>query len=259
MSAADAASGDPVASGRLAGKRAFITGAAQGMGRAMAVAFAAEGAEVFAADRNQLKIEELAAAYPAIRSATLDVTDARGIVEAFEAAGTIDILVNCAGWVAAASILEATEEEWSTAVDVNVRSMFRTIKAVLPGMIERGSGSIINISSVVSSISGVPNRATYGTTKAAVIGLTKAVAADVIKTGVRCNAIAPGTTESPSLDQRIAAFADPVQARRDFIARQAMGRLGTPEEIAAAALWLASDESRFTTGSVVVVDGGQTL
>jgi 2-keto-3-deoxy-L-fuconate dehydrogenase len=175
------------------------------------------------------------------------------------AAGRVDVLVNCAGWVPATGILEATEEEWAAAFELNVTSMFRTIRAVLPGMVERRNGSIVNISSVVSSISGVPNRASYGSTKAAVIGLTKAVAADVISLGVRCNALAPGTTASPSLDERIAAFADPEAARRDFIARQAMGRLGKPEEMAAAVVWLASDESSFATGTVVVVDGGQTL
>ncbi|MDR0366062.1 MAG: SDR family oxidoreductase [Bifidobacteriaceae bacterium] len=248
-----------MAAGRLSGKNAFVTGAGQGMGAAISRAFVAEGATVVATDRNLAKVRELAESCPGVTGLGLDVTDGSGIVQAMEAAGPVDVLVNCAGWVAVTGIEDCTEEEWLTSFDVNVTSMFRTIKAALPGMVERGTGSIINISSVVSSIAGVPNRLAYGATKAAVIGLTKAVAADVITKGVRCNTIAPGTTESPSLDERIGAAADPVQARKDFVARQAMGRLGKPEEIAAAAVWLASDEAAFVTGTVVVVDGGQTL
>ncbi|MDR0626320.1 MAG: SDR family oxidoreductase [Bifidobacteriaceae bacterium] len=244
--------------GRLVGKRLFVTGAGQGIGRAIALACAAEGAEVSASDRSYEKVSLLADGRDGIVPLSLDVTDPAAIRETL-ATRAVDVLVNCAGWVAAGSIGEASEEDWARSFEINVTAMFRTIKAVLPGMVERGFGSIINISSVVSSISGVPNRAAYGASKAAVIGLTKAVAADVIDRHVRCNAVAPGTTASPSLDERIAAFDDPVAARRDFIARQPMGRLGRPEEIAAAVVWLAGDDSAFVTGTVVVVDGGQTL
>ncbi|MDR2373714.1 MAG: SDR family oxidoreductase [Bifidobacteriaceae bacterium] len=244
---------------RLAGKTALVTGAGQGIGRAIALALAAEGGQVWAANRSADSVQAVAREHPAVRALTLDVTDGAAVRAAIAELPAIDVLVNCAGWVATTSILDATEKEWRRAFEVNVTAMFTTIKAVLPGMVERRAGSIINISSVVSSISGVPNRASYGASKAAVIGLTKAVAADVIDHHVRCNAVAPGTTESPSLSDRIAASDDPVAARRRFIERQPMGRLGQPAEIAAAVLWLASDESAFATGSVVVVDGGQTL
>lgn len=245
--------------GRLAGKRAFVTGAGQGIGRAVALAFAREGAHVIAASRTFSKMEDLPSKDPKIKPIELDVTDGPAVRRAIEEAGELDVLFNCAGWVHNGTILDCTEEDWARSFDQNVTSMFHTIRAALPNMIARGRGSIINVASVASSITGVPNRAAYGASKAAVIGLTKAVARDVIKTGVRCNALCPGTTHSPSLEERIQSAEDPEAARRMFIERQPMGRLGTVEEMAAAALYLASDESAFTTGTIFVVDGGQTL
>lgn len=245
--------------GRLAGKRAFVTGAGQGIGRAVALSFAAEGAHVVAASRTLSKMDDLPKLASSIQPVTLDVTDGPGVRDAIAAAGQVDILFNCAGWVHSGSILDASEDDWQKSFDQNVTSMYHTIRAVLPGMIERGSGSIINVASVASSITGVAGRAAYGMSKAAVIGLSKAVARDVIRTGVRCNVLAPGTTLSPSLEQRISATDDPEATRRAFTERQPVGRLGTVEEMAAAALWLAGDESAFTTGTVIVVDGGQTL
>ncbi|WP_319518443.1 SDR family oxidoreductase [uncultured Martelella sp.] len=244
---------------RLKGKRAFVTGAGQGIGRAVAIAFAQEGAEVVAASRTASKMADLPEIAPAIETVALDVTDANAVRGAIADAGRIDILFNCAGWVHNGTILDCSEEDWARSLDQNVTSCYLTIRAALPQMIDRGSGSIINVSSVVSSISGVPNRAAYGAGKAALIGLTKAVARDVIRSGVRVNALCPGTTASPSLDERIAALDDPEQARRDFIARQPMGRLGEPDEMAAAAVYFASDESAFTTGQTLIVDGGQTI
>ena len=242
--------------GRLAGKRAFVTGAGQGIGRAVAVAFAREGADVVAASRTLSKMRDLDGA---IRPVALDVTDADAVRRIAAEAGAIDILFNCAGWVHNGTILDCDLEDWTRSFDQNVTSMFHTIRAVLPGMLERRAGSIVNVASVASSLTGVANRAAYGASKAAVIGLTKAVARDHIASGVRCNALCPGTTLSPSLDARIEATDDPDATRRQFIARQPMGRLGSVEEMAAAALYLASDESSFTTGSVLTVDGGQTL
>ena len=244
--------------GRLEGKVAFITAAAQGIGRATALAYAAEGARVVATDLN---LEKLADIGHGIMTRRLDVTDAAAVAAAIE--GPIDILFNCAGYVHQGTILDAKDGDWEFAWALNVRSMTSTIRAALPGMIERGAGSIINMSSGASSIKGAPSRCVYGTTKAAVIGLTKSVAADYVKSGVRCNAICPGTVQTPSLDERIAANAAQAgsveAARTAFIARQAMGRLGSPEEIAALAVWLGSDESRFVTGQTVVIDGGWTL
>jgi 2-keto-3-deoxy-L-fuconate dehydrogenase len=244
---------------RLAGKRAFVTGAGQGIGRAVALAFAGEGAEVVAASRTGSKMDDLAGIAPSIRPVELDVTNGKAVRDAVEEAGSIDILFNCAGWVYSGAILDCSEEDWLKSFNQNVNSMFHTIRAVLPGMLERRSGSIVNVASVASSISGVANRAAYGASKAAVIGLTKAVARDYVRSGVRCNALCPGTTLSPSLDERIQATGDPETTRRQFVERQPIGRLGTVEEMAAAAIYLASDESAFTTGSVMVVDGGQTL
>jgi 2-keto-3-deoxy-L-fuconate dehydrogenase len=247
--------------GRLEGKTAFVTAAAQGIGRAAALAFAAEGARVFATDLNEAKLGEIAG--PRISTAKLDVLDPAAIAAAAAAAGPVDILFNCAGFVHQGTVLEASEEEWQFAFDLNVRSMFRTIRTFLPGMLERGGGAIVNVASAAGSIKGAPARFIYGSTKAAVIGLTKSVAADFVKQGVRCNAICPGTVQTPSLDDRIAANAAAVgsvaAAREAFIARQAMGRLGSPEEIAALGLYLASDESRFVTGQAIVIDGGWTL
>lgn len=246
---------------RLTGKTAFVTAAAQGIGRATALAFAAEGAQVIATDLNGAKLAEIAG--PRIRTHRLDATDAADIAAAAQAAGRVDVLFNCAGFVHQGSILQATEEEWDFAFSLNVRSMFRTIRAFLPAMLAEGVGSVINVASAASSIKGAPNRFIYGTTKAAVIGLTKSVAADTVASGVRCNAICPGTIQTPSLDDRIAANAAAAggmaQARTAFVARQAMGRLGAPEEIAAMAVYLASDDSRFLTGQALVIDGGWTL
>jgi 2-keto-3-deoxy-L-fuconate dehydrogenase len=246
-------------SGRLFGKRAFVTGAGQGMGRAIALAFAKEDAEVVAASRTLSKMQDLPALSPAIKPVALDVTDAKEIERAIARAGRIDILVNCAGWVHNGSVLDCSDADWQKSLDHNVTAAFRIIRAALPQMIERGSGSIVNIASVASSITGVANRAAYGASKAAMIGLTKAVARDAITSGVRCNALCPGTTDSPSLEARIQATDDPEETRRQFIARQPMGRLGTVWEMAAAAVYLASDESAFMTGQLLVVDGGQTL
>ena len=247
--------------GRLAGKTAFLTAAAQGIGRATALAFAAEGAEVIATDVNDQKLADIAA--PTIRTAKLDALHAADIAQVANAAGSVDILFNCAGFVHQGSILDATEEQWDRAFDLNVRAMFRTIRAFLPGMLARGGGSIVNIASVAGSIKGVPNRCIYGASKAAVIGLTKSVAADFVARGIRCNAICPGTIETPSLEDRIAANAAQAgsveAARAAFVARQTLGRLGRPEEIAALAVYLASDESAFMTGQAVVIDGGFTV
>jgi 2-keto-3-deoxy-L-fuconate dehydrogenase len=244
--------------GRLFGKRVLITAAAQGIGRATAIAMAREGAQVLATDVNLTLLLDLEAE-EGLTTAPLDVTDAAQTARLAEAQGPFDVLVNVAGFVHHGSILECEEEDYDFSMNLNVRSMYRMIRAFLPAMLDQGSGSIINIASVASSIKGLPNRFIYGTSKAAVIGLTKSVAADYVRRGVRCNAIAPGTIQSPSLDDRIAAFDDPEAARRDFIARQPMGRLGTAEEIAAIAVYLAADESAYTTGQVFVVDGGITI
>jgi 2-keto-3-deoxy-L-fuconate dehydrogenase len=246
--------------GRLKGKAAVVTAAGQGIGRAIAEAFVREGAQVFATDVDVAKLDGIARA----RRRKLDVLSTRA-VEAFAArTGPIDVLVNCAGFVHHGTILECDDKAWDFSFDLNVRSMHRMIKAYLPGMIAKGKGAIVNISSGASSVRGIPNRYVYGTTKAAVIGLTKAVAADFIQKGVRCNAIAPGTVQSPSLDERITAAAASTgksaeEARAAFVARQPMGRLGTTEEIAAAAIYLASDESAFSTGTTLIVDGGFSL
>ena len=244
---------------RLGGLTAFVTGAGQGIGRAIAIAFAAEGARVFAASRTESKLADLPRASERIMPVALDVTDGPAVAAAIAAAGRLDILVNCAGWVHNGTLLETSEADWAKSFDQNVTSMFHTIKAALPPMLERRSGSIINVASVASSVTGVASRAAYGASKAAVIGLTKAVARDSVAAGVRCNALCPGTTLSPSLEQRIQSAPDPEARRREFVSRQAMGRLGTPEEMAAAALYLASPVSAFTTGTVMVIDGGQTL
>jgi 2-keto-3-deoxy-L-fuconate dehydrogenase len=242
----------------LAGKTALVTAAAQGIGRATALAFAAEGAEVMATDINVDRLEDLAGT-PGISVRRLDVLDAQAVNSLAAEMPPLDVLCNVAGYVHHGSILECPEEDWDFSFDLNVKSMYRMIRAFLPGMLEAGGGSIINMASVASSMRGLPNRCVYGSSKAAVIGLTKSVAADYIQQGIRCNCICPGTIESPSLDDRINAFADPVAARKAFIARQPIGRLGTPEEIAGMEVYLASDISAYATGTMMVVDGGVTL
>jgi 2-keto-3-deoxy-L-fuconate dehydrogenase len=243
---------------RLAGKIALVTAAGQGIGRATAIAFAAEGATVWATDINDEALKDLSST-PGIHTRRLDVLQSQQVADFAAEVGAIDVLFNCAGYVHHGSILDCAEKDWDFSFDLNVKSMYRTCHAFLPAMLKAGKGSIINMSSGASSIRGVPNRFVYGTTKAAVIGLTKAIAADYIRRGIRCNAICPGTVQSPSLDQRIAAQGDVEKVRAEFIARQPMGRLGRPEEIAALAVYLASDESAFTTGQVHIIDGGFSL
>jgi 2-keto-3-deoxy-L-fuconate dehydrogenase len=248
---------------RLAGKTAFLTAAGQGIGRATALAFVREGARVIATDINADALAALAKD-TGCTTLTLDVLDPAAIDAAAKAHGAVDVLFNCAGFVHAGSVLECSENDWAFAFDLNVRSMYRTIKAFLPGMLAKGSGSVINMASAASSIKGVPNRFVYATTKAAVIGLTKSVAADFVAKGIRCNAICPGTIESPSLRERIDSQAQAsgktaADVEAMFVSRQPMGRLGRAEEIAALAVYLASDESAFTTGTTQVIDGGWSL
>ena len=237
---------------RLAGKTAFVTAAGQGIGRASAEAFLAEGAKVFATDIDPDKLAGLDGA----ERFALDVTDAASVAAAAERAGSVDVLFNCAGYVAVGTVLECDPDDWERSFAVNVRSMFDTIRAFLPGMIAQGGGRIVNIASVASSLKGIRFRAAYGATKAAVIGLTKSVAADYIDKGVACNAVCPGTVDTPSLGERIAAFDDPEAARRDFVARQPMGRLAEAHEIAKLVVYLASDEAAFVTGQAIAIDGG---
>jgi 2-keto-3-deoxy-L-fuconate dehydrogenase len=248
---------------RLAGKTAFLTAAGAGIGRATALAFAREGARVIATDLKPELMADLRG-IPGIEVEKLDALDAAAIADAAVRHPDVDVLFNAAGYVHHGTVLDCTEEQWDFAFDLNVRSMYRTIKAFLPGMLERGNGSIINIASGASSVKAAANRFVYAATKAAVIGLSKAVAMDYITRGVRCNAICPGTIESPSLRQRIAALAESTgqtleQVEKMFVARQPMGRLGTAEEVAMLAVYLASDESRFTTGTTAMVDGGWAL
>jgi 2-keto-3-deoxy-L-fuconate dehydrogenase len=246
-------------SSRLRGATALLTAAGQGIGRATALAFADEGAVVWATDVNQSALKTLVEANPQIRTRILDARDARTIQTLVEEIGQIDVLFNCAGYVHHGTILDCTEEEWNLSMELNLKSMYYSCRAVLPVMLASGHGSIINMSSGASSVKGAPKRFVYGTTKAGVIGLTKSIAIDFIHSGIRCNAICPGTIDSPSLEQRMRAQGDFAKARSEFIARQPMGRLGKPEEIAAFAVYLASDESAFTTGQVHVIDGGWTL
>ena len=239
-------------SGRLAGKRALVTAAAAGIGRAIALTFAAEGAEVLATDIDEAGLIALG---PTLRTRVLDVTDPAAVTALFTAEPAFVILVNAAGRVDGGTILDVSDQVWDLAFDLNVRSMHRMTAAALPGMLARGAGSIVNIGSVASSLKGVTNRYVYSATKAAVIGMTKAVAMDFVGQGIRCNVICPGTVDTPSLGGRIASAADPEAARRDFVARQPMGRFGTAQEIANLALYLASDEATFTSGAVHVIDG----
>lgn len=241
--------------GRLAGKTAFITAAGQGIGRGAALAFAGEGAKVWATDINAATLKTLEGT-AGITTRVLDVTDAAAVDRMVAEVGTPDILLNAAGFVHHGTILECAAKDWDFSINLNLRSMYLTIRAVLPGMLARKKGSIINVASVAGSPKGIPNRFVYGTTKAGVIGLTKAIAADFVKQGIRCNAVCPGTVDTPSLQGRINAFADPVQARKDFVGRQPMGRLGTVDDIAPILVYLASDESVFATGQAFVVDGG---
>ena len=244
---------------RLENKRTLITAAGQGIGLSTALAFANEGAEVVATDINPDTLNSLSNEIPRIETRLLDVTKPEEIQQAAKEIGPIDVLFNCAGFVHHGTILDCEENDWEFSFNLNVRSMYRMIRAFLPAMLEAGGGNIINMSSVASSVMGLPNRFVYGASKAAVIGLTKSVAKDYIKQGIRCNAICPGTVESPSLQERIKAQGGNLEeVRAAFIARQPIGRIGTPEEIAAIALYLASDESAYTTGVAFSIDGGMS-
>jgi 2-keto-3-deoxy-L-fuconate dehydrogenase len=244
--------------GRLAGKRALLTAAGAGIGRATALLFAREGAHVIATDIDLSKLRDLpdqgiAEIYG------LDVRSTVAVAAVAESVGPVDILFNCAGFVHHGTILECSEQDWDFCFDLNVKSMHRTIRAFLPGMLEQGHGTIVNVASAASTVRGIPNRYAYGTTKAAVIGLTKSVAADFVTKGIRCNSVCPGTVDSPSLQQRLKDTGDYEAARKAFTARQPMGRIGTAEEIASIVLWLASDDSQYATGQNFILDGGITI
>jgi 2-keto-3-deoxy-L-fuconate dehydrogenase len=239
---------------KLEGKTTLITGAAAGIGRAAAELFAAEGAKVIATDRDTAGLRGLDA-----DARKLDVTDAAAITALAKDVGRLDVLFNCAGFVENGTVLDNDDAQWMKSFDINVYAMARMIRAFLPAMIEGGGGSIINVASVAGSIKGLPNRCIYGASKAAVIGLTKSVAIDFVTKGIRCNTLCPGTVDSPSLQQRLRDSGDYEAARKAFAARQPMGRLGTPEEMASIVLWLASDDSKFATGQNFIVDGGITL
>lgn len=243
---------------RLSGKSALVTAAGQGIGRASVLAMAAQGAQVLATDRNAALLDSLANV-PNVTTAVLDVLDKAAIARVAASLPRIDVLFNCAGFVHNGTILQATDEEWNFAFDLNVRAQFWMIQAVLPKMLAQGGGSIINMASVCGSLKGLPNRFIYGASKAAVVGLTKSVAADFVAKGIRCNAIAPGTVDTPSLQDRINSYPDPVQARKDFVARQPMGRLAQADEIVPIIVYLASDESVFASGQVFAIDGGMTI
>jgi len=246
---------------RLAGKKVLITAAAQGMGRAAALAMLREGASVVATDLREDLLDSLRTEAPQgqLETFRLDVTDAYAIAALCAEVGAVDVLFNCAGYVHQGTIFECSEDEWDRSFAINVRSMFRMIQAVLPSMLARGGGSIINMASVCGSVKGLPNRFIYGTTKAAVVGLSKSIAADFVTRGIRCNAVAPGTVETPSLLERMHALGDIEEARRMFTARQPMGRLAQTDDIVPILVYLASDESRFATGQVFQIDGGMTI
>jgi len=246
-------------SGRLEGKQIVVTAAGQGIGRATAIAFHKEGAHVIATDLNNETLGDLNKEYPEIKVQKLDSTDNKAILEFTKSLDKVDVLFNAVGFVHHGTILDCEEKDWDFSFDVNIKSMYFMCRAILPLMIKQNGGSIINISSIASSLKGLPNRFVYGASKAAIIGLTKSIASDFVKQNIRCNAIAPGTVFSPSWQERVNQSPDPVQAKKDFIARQPMGRLGTAEEIASMAIYLAGDESTFTTGNTFSVDGGMTI
>ena len=246
-------------SGRLEGKKIVVTAAGQGIGKATAIAFHKEGAHVIATDLNDKTLADLNKEYPNIKVQTLDSTDNNAILEFVKTLDKVDVLFNAVGFVHHGTILDCEEKDWDFSFDVNIKSMYFMCKAILPLMVKQNGGSIINISSIASSLKGLPNRFVYGASKAAIIGLAKSIASDFVKQNIRCNSIAPGTVFSPSWQDRVNQSPDPVQAKKDFIARQPMGRLGTAEEIAAMAIYLAGDESTFTTGNTFSVDGGMTI
>ena len=245
-------------SGRLVGKIAFVTAAGQGIGRASALAMAREGARVYATDVNPGLLEPYAGV-AGVQTRVLDVLDDAAVAKTIDELPPLSVLFNCAGYVHNGTILDCSPKDWDFSFRLNVRSMYMTIKFALPKMLANGGGSIVNMASVAGSIKGIPNRFAYGASKAAVVGLTKSIAADFVTKGIRCNAIAPGTVDTPSLHERINAQPDPVEARKAFIARQPMGRLAKPEEIAPIVVFLASDESAFATGNVYSIDGGMTI
>jgi 3-hydroxybutyrate dehydrogenase len=244
---------------RLEGKKIIVTAAGQGIGKATAIAFHNEGAQVTATDLNDKTLADLNKEYPNIKVNTLDSTDNSAILEFVKTLDKVDVLFNAVGFVHHGTILECEEKDWDFSFDVNIKAMYFMCKAIIPLMVKQNGGSIINISSIASSLKGLPNRFVYGASKAAIIGLTKSIASDFVKQNIRCNSIAPGTVFSPSWQDRVNQSPDPVQAKKDFIARQPMGRLGTAEEIAAMAIYLAGDESTFTTGNTFSVDGGMTI
>ena len=246
-------------SGRLEEKQIVVTAAGQGIGKATAIAFHKEGAHVTATDLNDKTLADLNKEYPEIKVQKLDSTDNNAILEFTKTLDKVDVLFNAVGFVHHGTILDCEEKDWNFSFDVNIKSMYFMCRAILPLMIKQNGGSIINISSIASSLKGLPNRFVYGASKAAIIGLTKSIASDFVKQNIRCNAIAPGTVFSPSWQERVNQSPDPVQAKKDFIARQPMGRLGTAEEIASMAIYLAGDESTFTTGNTFSVDGGMTI
>ncbi len=244
---------------RLENKNIVVTAAGQGIGRATAIAFHKEGAKVIATDINEKTLETLNKEYPNIKVKKLDSTNKEDIEKFSESLERVDILFNAVGFVHHGTILDCDEKDWDFSFNVNIKSMYFMIKFLIPKMIKQKKGNIINVSSIASSLRGLPNRFVYGSSKAAIIGLTKSIAADFIKDNIRCNAIAPGTVHTPSWEDRVKAFKDPVQAKKDFIARQPMGRLGTPKEIADLAVYLASDESDFVTGVTHAIDGGMSI
>jgi len=244
---------------KLENKNIIVTAAGQGIGRATAIAYSKEGANVTATDINEKTLKSLNEEFPNIKVSTLDSTKNDAINNFFSKIDKVDVLFNAVGYVHHGTIMECEEKDWDFSFNVNVKSMYLMIKEILPKMIKQNKGNIINMSSIVSSLRGLPNRFVYGATKAAIVGLTKSIAADFIKNNIRCNAIAPGTVHTPSWEDRVAAAPDPVKAKKDFIARQPMGRLATAEEIAALAVYLASDESDFITGVVHPIDGGMSI